>query len=83
MRISTPVNIIVDAAGSMLINFKTWTQQVSDISIIEGTGSPEDVQSAKRSRFYMDTAGSPGSRLYIKTIDQDVTGDDKVGWELV
>ena len=83
MRISTPVNIIVDAAGSMLINFKTWTQQVSDMSIIEGTGSPEGIELAKRARQYMDTAGSAGSRLYIKTIDQDGTGDDKVGWELV
>ena len=83
MRISTPVNIIVDTAGSMLINFKTWTQQVSDMSILEGTGSPEGIQSARRTRQYMDTAGSPGSRLYIKTIDADGTGDDKVGWELV
>ena len=83
MRISTPVNIIVDTAGSMLINFKTWAQLVSDMSTIEGTGSPEGIQSARRTRQYMDTAGSPGSRLYIKTIDADGTGDDKVGWELV
>jgi len=83
MRISTPVNIIVDTDGSMLVNFKTWAQLVSDMSTLEGIGSPEGIQSARRTRQYMDTAGSPGSRLYIKTIDADGTGDDKVGWELV
>lgn len=82
MRISAPVLTIVDTVGKMLINFKTWTQQVSDMSIIEGTGSPEGIQSARRSRQYMDIAGAAGSKMYIKAIDADGLGNDKNGWEL-
>ena len=52
------------------------------MSIIEVTGSPEGIESAKRARQYMDIAGAPGSKMYIKTIDQDGTGNDKNGWEL-
>ena len=82
MRISTPVIGVVDENGNMLINFKTWTQLVSNLSMLDGTGSPEGVESAMRTRLYMDTAGSPGSRLYIKTVDA-VAGNDKNGWEAV
>lgn len=81
MRIATPVTGIVDENGNMLINFKTWTQLVSNLSMLEGTGSPEGVESAMRTRLYMDTAGTP--RLYIKTIDADGSGDTKNGWEAV
>lgn len=81
MRISTPVNIIVSTAGSMLVNFKTWTQLVSDMSIIEGTGSPEGVESAKRSRQYHDLDGTTGTSMYLKKFDS-VAGDDKLGWIL-
>ena len=82
MRISTPVTGFVDANGNLLINAKTWTQLVSNLSIIEGTGSPEGIESAMRSRQYMDTAGAAGSKMYIKTVDQDAFGNDKNGWEL-
>ena len=82
MRISAPVLTIVTTAGSMLINFKTWTQQVSNLSILEGTGSPEGIESARRSRQYMDIAGAAGSKMYIKTVDADGSGNDKNGWEL-
>lgn len=83
MRINTPVTRIVDENGNMLINFKTWTQLVSNLSMLEGTGSPEGVESAMRTRLYMDTAGAPGSRLYIKTVDADGSGDKTNGWETV
>ena len=83
MRIATPVTGFVDENGNLLINAKTWTQLVSNLSILEGTGSPEGVESAKRSRQYMDTAGSPGARLYIKTVDADGLGNTKNGWEAV
>ena len=83
MRISTPVTGIVDENGNMLINFKTWTQLVSNLSMLDGTGSPEGIESAMRTRLYMDIAGSPGSRLYIKTVDADGSGNDKNGWEAV
>lgn len=81
MRIATPVNIIVDTAGSMLVNFKTWAQLVSDMSIIEGTGSPDGIESARRTRQYHDLDGATGTSMYIKKFDS-VGGDDKLGWIL-
>ena len=81
MRISTPVLNIVDNVGNMLINFKTWTQLVSDMSILEGNGSPEGVESAKRTRQYHDLDGATGTSMYIKKADS-VGGDDKLGWIL-
>ena len=81
MRISTPVLNIVDNVGNMLINFKTWTQLVSDMSILEGSGSPEGVESAKRTRQYHDLDGATGTSMYIKKVDS-VGGDDRLGWIL-
>ena len=81
MRITTPVTGFVDENGNLLINAKTWTQLVSNMSTLEGEGSPEGVESAMRTRLYMDIAGSP--RLYIKTVDADGLGNDKNGWEAV
>ena len=81
MRISAPVLTIVTTAGSMLINFKTWTQQVSNLSILEGTGSPEGIESARRSRQYHDLDGTTGTSIYLKKFDS-VGGDDKLGWIL-
>jgi hypothetical protein len=82
MIITTPVLSIVDNTGSMLRNFKTWVNLVTDMAIIEGAGSPEGVVSARTTRQYMDKEGSAGNRLYIKTVDS-VAGDNKNGWELV
>lgn len=80
MRIATPVLGIVDSTGSMLRNFKAWVNLVTELSTLEGEGSPEGVVSARSTRQYMNTTGSPGDRLYIKTVDS-VAGDDKAGWE--
>ena len=89
-----PHNITIPEYTVAITNEGIQSQELNDfflaltdaLTFLEpdiGTGSPEGIESAKRARQYMDTAGSPGSRLYIKTIDQDGTGDDKVGWELV
>lgn len=80
MNIGNPVptTSIVDQAGLMLNNFRTWTQQISRLSILEGSGSPEGVITASPTRMYMDTAGSTGSILYIKQ-----TGTANTGWVLV
>jgi hypothetical protein len=82
MKITTPVLKIVDSIGNMTANFKTWSQLVTNMSMIEGSGNPENVVSAMRTRQYMDITGSVGARVYIKTVDS-VAGNDKQGWELV
>ena len=80
MNIGNPVptTSIVNKEGFMLNNFRTWTQQISRVSILEGVGSPEGVITASPTRQYMDTTGATGSILYIKQ-----TGTDNTGWVLV
>lgn len=55
---------------------------LANLSIITGSGSPEGVIEARATRLYMDTAGSAGSILYIKQVD-DIAGDRTEGWILV
>jgi hypothetical protein len=62
--------------------FRTWTQQVSLLSIITGSGSPEGVVNAPQTSLYMNTAGTAGSILYIKR-DTAIAGDPTQGWILV
>ena len=57
-------------------------QQLVELDIREGSGSPESVIEAKPRTLYMDTAGTAGSILYIKR-DADISGDRKQGWILV
>ena len=80
MNIGNPVptTSIVNKDGFMLNNFRTWTQQMSRLSILEGEGSPEGVTPASPARMYMDITGATGSILYIKQ-----TGTDNTGWVLV
>lgn len=78
MNIGNPVptTSIVNKEGFMLNNFRTWTQQISRLSILEGAGSPEGVIPASPTRMYMDTTGPSGAVLYIKQ-----TGTGNTGWE--
>jgi hypothetical protein len=62
--------------------FRSWTQSVSKLGIIVGTGSPEGVVSAIQTTLYMDDSGSSGSILYIKR-DASIAGDDSQGWVAV
>lgn len=73
---------VVDAQGRMTQTFRAWTQGVSRLQILSGSGSPEGVVNAQQTTLYMDTAGTAGAILYIKR-DTDVGGDPKQGWILV
>ena len=73
---------IVDATGRMGAAYRAWTQQVSRLDILEGSGSPEGVVNAPTRTLYMDTAGTAGAILYIKR-DTDIGGDATQGWILV
>lgn len=62
--------------------FYNWVLNVTNMSILTGSGSPEGVVQAQPTRLYMNTAGTAGSILYIKR-DADVSGDRSQGWILV
>lgn len=68
--------------GYMLPPFFNWVLNVSALAPLSGAGSPEGVQAALPTRFYMDTAGTAGAILYIKR-DTDIGGDRTQGWILV
>jgi len=73
---------IIDATGNMGPVFRAWTQAVSRLEILSGTGSPEGVVNAPQKTLYMNTAGVAGAILYIKR-DTNVAGDPTQGWILV
>ena len=73
---------IVDANGNMQHRFRAWTQIVSQLGVITGSGTPEGTQEAPQTSLYMDTAGTAGNILYIKR-DTDIAGDPTQGWILV
>ena len=77
-----PSRPIIDADGEMEQFFRDWTQLISKLSTLEGSGSPESVVEALPTRQYMDTAGTAGAILYIKR-DADILGDKTQGWILV
>jgi len=73
---------IIDAGGRMQQVFRTWTQEVSRLGILKGTGSPEGVVVAPQTTLYMNTVGGAGAVLYIKR-DTNIAGDPSQGWVLV
>jgi hypothetical protein len=73
---------IVDPEGNMLDTFQRWVEQMTELDLIVGTGSPEGVVVAKQGREYMDDAGVAGAIKYIKKLD-DIGGDETLGWILV
>lgn len=68
--------------GVMTERMSQWTQSVTRLDTIVGTGSPEGVIEAFQTQQYMDDAGTAGSILYIKR-DADIAGDRTTGWILV
>lgn len=48
-----------------------WMQSVSDLSTLEGTGTPEGAVDGAITRQYLDTAAG---KLYVKTTDGGDTG---------
>ena len=77
----TTTRAIIDNFGSMVQEFRTWTQTMTDRSLIIGTGSPETVVEAAQGAQYMDDNGTAGNILYIKR-DADIAGDRTKGWIL-
>ena len=75
VTIPVPTTSIVDNNGLMNTNFRTWTQQVTKLAPLEGSGSPEGVFTAGPTRGYIDTVAEVG---YIKQ-----SGFGKTGWILV
>lgn len=59
--------------------FRRWTELVTELDILSGTGSPENVVEAKQKTLYMDETGISGAILYIKR-DADIGGDRSQGW---
>jgi len=80
--ISNQARIIVDPAGMTTPSMMIWMEQVTDLQIVTGSGSPEGVFEALITRIYMDTAGTTGNILYIKR-DADIAGDKSKGWILI
>lgn len=82
--ITQPVRGIqfVDDGGVLTERNYQIIANLVQLQIIQGSGSPENVISAKTRTLYMDTAGTAGSILYIKR-DADISGDTKRGWILV
>lgn len=68
--------------GSLAPRPYNWMLDVTRLSILSGSGSPEGVVEALPTRLYMDTAGTAGSILYVKR-DADIGGDRTQGWILV
>jgi hypothetical protein len=73
---------VVESNGTMADPFRLWTQRITDLQILTGSGSPEGVVSAPITTLYMNTAGTAGSILYIKR-DTDISADPTRGWILV
>ncbi len=73
---------IVDSKGNMTQLFRVWTQLVSNLGLIVGTGSPEGVVAGVQGQEYMDDTGTPGNIKYIKR-DAAIGGDATLGWILI
>lgn len=60
---------------------RDWSNTVTDLLPIIGTGSPEGVVEARQGASYMDDAGTTGNIKYSKR-DVDIAGDRTKGWIL-
>ena len=74
--------MIVDSVGQTTPAMLIWMEQVTDLQIATGAGSPEGVFEALQAKVYMDAAGTTGNILYIKR-DADIAGDKTKGWILI
>jgi len=73
---------ISDDDNQMSQRFYSWTQAITNLQILTGSGSPETVVVATETTLYMNTAGTAGNILYIKKLS-DIAGDRSQGWILV
>ena len=73
---------VVEDNGTMSEPFRVWSQRITALQILTGSGSPEGAVSAPVTTLYMNTAGTAGSILYIKR-DAAIGTDPTTGWILV
>lgn len=73
---------VVDEQGRATEKLSLFSEDVSRLPVLTGSGSPESVVEARQTRLYMDITGSTGSILYVKKFDA-VAGNKKEGWVLV
>lgn len=78
-EIISPDNQLVDDGGISTQRTQIWLDQVTDLQIITGTGTPEGIVSANVSRLYLQTDGTDGAVLFIKQLS-DIGGNPKYGW---
>ena len=69
----------VNEDGTLIQRAFKVLQELVQLDILSGSGSPEGVIEAKARKLYMKTDGVAGDILYIKKTD-DVAGDKKDGW---
>ena len=68
--------------NKMVQPFMLWTQAITRLEPIVGSGSPEGVQEGEQFRFYIDTTGTTGSILWCKMLPF-IGSDRKAGWVLL
>jgi hypothetical protein len=73
---------IVTPDGRMTDEFQRFINQITQLDLIVGTGSPEGVIEATVGREYLDDAGAAGAVKYIKQL-ADIGGDRAQGWVAV
>jgi len=73
----------VNAEGKLERRAADLMQDLVQLAILEGSGSPEGVVEAFPRRLYMNTAGTAGNILFIKRDPDDGAGDRTGGWILV
>ena len=72
-------NPVVDDKFRPLQKLQMCSDQWNALEILSGTGSPENVVSANKTRLYMD---ENTGELYIKRVNA-IGSDKKQGWVLV
>lgn len=69
----------VDSNGFLYPEFASWTQVITERSLIIGSGNPEGVVEAPQGGEYMDEDAAVGDCRYIKRLS-DIGGDKTLGW---
>ena len=73
---------VVDDQGRPTQRLQLFSEELVNMQLIIGTGSPEGIYQARQGREYMDTDGIPGTIKYIKLLP-DIGGDRSLGWSLL
>lgn len=68
-----------DEKGLMTSTFMGWTQAITRLDPLIGSGSPEGAVDATQYREYIDTTGTAGNIKWMKMLT-NIAGDTKKGW---